>query len=784
MIFPPDFETRIGFIRLRDQLKGYCLSPLGTSAVDRMVFQSDISSLTPLLQCNAEFVRLIFSGTAYPDRDYWDPRESFGIAAIDGSCLNPEDFLNLRNALRTILLWGNFMKQHGTEYPQLAALAEPVQVPSAFVKILDQKIDDQARLRDNASPDLARIRKALTAAESGARRLTDQLFRQAVADGYTPEGAQPVYREGRVVIPIRAEHKRRVRGVIVDESATGQTIFIEPDALVEFNNEIRDLQHEERREVLRILRELTAQLRAHLPELIRSFDFLAAMDLNRAKARLSLDLNAALPALQNKPALNWQQARHPLLTLLFKGKRTVVAQDISLFDDSRVLLVSGPNAGGKSVCLKTVGLLQYMLQCGLLPPASGDSTFGIFKEILLDIGDQQSIENDLSTYSSHLRNMATFVEYAGASSMVLIDEMGAGTDPAFGGGIAEAVLVALVRKKSWGLVTTHYANLKTLSSRMGGIRNGAMLFDSERLTPLFLLQIGKPGSSYAMELARKSGLGQAVILEAESIIGTGLVGLEALMRKTETEKVQIEKLKTALQQKETQLQQQTSRYQKLSAELEEKKKEILSRAKASAADLLRDTNREIEKTIRHIRENKAEKKETLKVRQKLTQLKEQVELPAHQLQKKQVFKEGDRVQLVGQDQSGTVLSVKGDQVSVQFGLMRSTVRMAQLLPATAIQEKRTERIAGLDISARRSVFQPQIDLRGKRAEEVIPLLEAFMDDVILFSVPEVRILHGKGEGVLRQMVRDHLRRNKQVAAMRDEHADRGGAGITIVEMAR
>jgi DNA mismatch repair protein MutS2 len=298
------------------------------------------------------------------------------------------------------------------------------------------------------------------------------------------------------------------------------------------------------------------------------------------------------------------------------------------------------------------------------------------------------------------------------------------------------------------------------------------------------LQIGKPGSSYAMELARKSGLGQAVILEAESIIGTGLVGLEALMRKTETEKVQIEKLKTALQQKEAQLKEQTSRYEKLSAELEEKKKEILSRAKASAADLLRDTNREIEKTIRHIRENKAEKKETLKVRQKLTQLKEQVELPVRQLQKKQVFKEGDRVQLAGQDQSGTVLSVKGDQVSVQFGLMRSTVRMAQLIPATAIQEKKTERIAGLDISARRSVFQPQIDLRGKRAEEVIPLLESFMDDVMLFSVPEVRILHGKGEGVLRQLVRDHLRRNKQVAAMRDEHADRGGAGITIVEMAR
>jgi DNA mismatch repair protein MutS2 len=784
MILPQDFEIRIGFVKLRDHLKNYCLSSLGTSAVDQISFLFDKDEILRLLQCNGEFVRLITSGTGYPDRDYWDPRESFKVAVIDGSCLNAEDFINLRNAMRTIIAWGNFLQKHGDDFPQLAALARPIQVPAAFVKLLDLKIDEQARLRDSASPDLGRIRKALAVAEAGVRRLTEQLFRQAASDGYTPEGAQPVFREGRVVIPVRAEHKRRVKGVIVDESATGQTIFIEPEALVVYNNEIRDLQHEERREEVRILRELTTQLRNHLPELNLSFDFLATMDLNRAKARLSMELNAALPGIENKPALNWLHARHPLLTLLLKGKRPVVAQDIALFPENRILLVSGPNAGGKSVCLKTVGLLQYMVQCGLLPPASGDSTFGIFREIFLDIGDQQSIENDLSTYSSHLRNMAAFVKHSGQSSLVLIDEMGSGTDPAFGGGIAEAILVSLVRKKAWGMVTTHYANLKTLSARMGGIINGAMLFDSERLTPLFQLQIGKPGSSYAMELARKSGLGEAVIREAESIIGAGLVGLEALIRKTETEKAEIEKLRAALLQKEQQLREQTSRYQKLSTALEEKKKEILLKAKASAAELLRDTNREIEKTIRHIRENKAEKKETLKVRQKLTELKAQVDSPAPQPKKINVFKEGDRVQLAGQDQSGTVLSVKGDQVSVQFGLMRSTVRMAQLVPASVVVEKKTERIAGLDISARRSVFQPQIDLRGKRADEVIPLLEAFMDDAVLLSVPEVRILHGKGEGVLRKMIRDHLRLNKQVASMRDEHADRGGAGITIVEMAR
>ena len=784
MIHPSDFESRIGFSRIREQLASHCLSPLGRRGVEQMTFLTDHDQVLSLLRCNNEFLVLLTSGETWPDKDYFDPSEAFTVARVEGACLTAPELMHIRRSLRTIAAWVTFLKKNTERYPELALQAAPVAVPAELVTLLDRKIDDEGRIRDNATPELARIRKAISAAESSSRRLSESLFREAAAAGYVPDGALPVFREGRVVIPVKAEHKRRVKGVIVDESATGQTIYMEPEALVEINNEIRDLRHEEQREELRILRELTAELRRDLPALLAAFGFLEFMDLHQAKARLSKELDCAFPVLKPVPALEWRKARHPGLVLLLRGKRPVVPLDIRLEEDNRFLLVSGPNAGGKSVCLKTAGLLQYMTQCGLLPPVDGDSVFGIFNDIMLDIGDQQSLENDLSTYSSHLKNMAVFTRSAGERSLVLIDEMGAGTDPAFGGGIAEAVLTRLIERKAWGVVTTHYANLKTLSTRSAGILNGAMLFDADRLTPMFVLDIGKPGSSYAMELARKSGLDREVITSAESLIGAGLVGLEHLMRKTETEKVQVERLRRELEQKERKLKDLTMRYERMSEELEGKKKEIIVKAKESAAALLRDTNREIEKTIRHIRENKAEKKETKKIRQRLTDLKETVAAPQPAIGRSPVigFREGDRVRLRGQDQAGTVLQVKGDDVFVQFGLLRSKVKALQLEPAGDRPVDTVSRVAGIDLGAKRSVFRPEIDLRGKRADEVLSLLDAFMDDAVLVAAHELRILHGKGEGVLRKMIREHLSRNRHVAAMADEHADRGGAGITVVTM--
>jgi DNA mismatch repair protein MutS2 len=615
------------------------------------------------------------------------------------------------------------------------------------------------------------------------RKLTDQIFRDSIGQSWVPEGATMTIREGRVVIPILAEHKRKLRGFIMDESATGQTVYIEPAESMEANNEIRDLLHADRREVVRILKELTAILRTNLASIKSACDFLGLIDFNHAKAKLAIDMDAEMPVVTAAPALNWILARHPLLHLTLKGKREVVPLTIDLSDEERFLLVSGPNAGGKSVCLKTVGLIQYMLQCGLLVPLYEKSTVGIFQNIFLDIGDQQSIENDLSTYSSHLKNMSFFLQNASAGTLVLMDELGSGTDPNFGGGIAEAILSSLVQKKAWGVATTHYYNLKLFASNRNDIRNGSMQFDTKKLQPLYQLEIGKPGSSFALEIARKTGLPAETIEQAENIIGKELTGLETLMKTVAEEKQMLARGKRELVEKENKVATERERYQKLNSELEAKKKDIIDRAKTEASTLLKETNREIEKTIRHIRENKAEKKETRKVRQGLEQMADKVQ-PA--IKNEQVsaieVKEGDKVRLIGQEVTGTLVSIKGDQAIVEFGSIRSTVKLNRLIRSdlvepTSITKART---LGLDVMTKQSSFTSTLDLRGKRAEEVASVLDRFLDDAILLSQGELKILHGKGEGVLRKIVRERLKTVKQVASFADEHVERGGDGITVV----
>ncbi|HMI64696.1 MAG TPA: Smr/MutS family protein, partial [Cyclobacteriaceae bacterium] len=551
----------------------------------------------------------------------------------------------------------------------------------------------------------------------------------------------------------------------------------------EVNNEIRDLQHAERREVVKILKDLTGLLRDNLEGLHQSYHFLAQLELTRAKAKLAIDLHAALPQLKEGPDLNWLHARHPLLYLSLKGKREVIPLTIDLTVNNRMLLVSGPNAGGKSVCLKTVGLIQYMAQCGLLVPLHDRSSVGIFSALFLDIGDQQSIENDLSTYSSHLRNMAYFIAQASESTLVLLDELGSGTDPNFGGGIAQAVLATLLEKKVWGVATTHYYNLKLFAENRSGIRNGAMLFDIRKLEPLFQLEIGRPGSSFALEIARKTGLPSETIESAEVIIGKELTGLDGLMRSVAEEKQSLVRKEAELKEKENLLTQELAKYKKLSSELEGRKKEIINSAKSEASFILKETNREIEKTIRHIQENKAEKKETRKARQGLKALTEKV-LPAEGpgIILNELFKVGDKVRIIGQEVTGTVSSVSGSKAVVQFGDIRSTLRMEELVrsdQAGSLSPSKAKSY-GLDLYKRQSQFMSTLDIRGKRVDEVLPLLDRFLDDAILLGQGELKILHGKGEGVLRKVVRERLKSVRQIASIGDEHVERGGDGITVV----
>ncbi|MBS1680444.1 MAG: Smr/MutS family protein [Bacteroidetes bacterium] len=781
-VYPNDFEFKLGFDQIKAKLISYCFGKLGADEVNAITFLKDKEAVETLLLRTNEFQKIIQMGEQFPLGSYEDLSQYFEIIRIEGSFIEEEIISEVVKVLRMVTDVSQFLTQSKEEYPQLFKLNSFVRLPAALLPSIENKFNDKGKIKDHATPALAQIRKRLREEEGRVRKLTEQIYRESLGQSWIPEGATLTVRDGRVVIPILAEHKRKLKGFIVDESATGQTVFIEPAESMEANNEIRDLIHADRREVIKILKEITALLRENIETIKSAFHFLGLIDFNNAKARLSIELDATLPILSNGPSLNWIIARHPLLQLSLKGKREIVPLTIDLLDDARCLLVSGPNAGGKSVCLKTVGLIQYMVQCGLLVPMAEQSTVGIFSKLFLDIGDQQSIDNDLSTYSSHLQNMNFFLRNASDSTLVLMDELGSGTDPNFGGGIAEAVLTALVDKKVWGVATTHYYNLKLFASNRTDIRNASMQFDSKKMQPLFMLEIGKPGSSFALEIARKTGLPNETISTAEEIIGKELTGLERLMKTVAEEKQALANRSRELTDRERKTAEEHDRYKRLNSELESKKKEIVDRAKTEAASLLKETNREIEKTIRHIRANQAEKKETLKVRQGLKQLTDKVKPEIKKELTTGDVKEGDKVRMVGQDVTGNLVSIKGNNAVVEFGSIRSTVKINQLVRSDLAEPSsvRKAKSLGLDVVSKQSSFVATLDLRGKRADEVIPELDRFLDDAILLSQSELKIIHGKGEGVLRKIVREHLRKVKQVASLADEHADRGGDGITIV----
>lgn len=786
MNYPADFETKLGFDQIRQRLHSYCLSSLGIELIAELRFHSSAEAVLPLLRQNLEFKQIFEKGENFPANHFINPEEIFRKASLEGNYLDEPEFIELVYSLQTILACRDFLSKAKEFYPALFQLTIPVTISKTISQRILSMIEENGTVKDSASVELNRIRKKLRDEQGRLRKLVDHVYRQAIEQEWVPEGALPTIREGRLVIPILAEYKRRMKGFILDESSTGQTVFMEPTEVLEANNEIRDLEHAQKREVIRILKQLTDEVRVQLPELKIAYQFLAQVDFIRAKAKLSIDLQADLPQLMPTPVLKWRKARHPLLFVSLKGKREIIPLDIDLNEKERMLLVSGPNAGGKSVCLKTVGLLQYMIQCGLLIPVSPDSVAGIFQDIFIDIGDQQSIENDLSTYSSHLKNMAFFLQHATDRSLILMDELGSGTDPDFGGAIAQSILHSLLDKKVWGVATTHYYNLKLFAGQHAGIRNAAMRFDEKNLVPLYLLDIGKPGSSFALEIAQKTGLPKRALEEAQQLVGKELMGFESLVRNLEKEKNELTEKVTNLEKQERELKSLLSKYDSLTAELESRKKDIIDKAKLEANSLLRETNKEIEKTIRHIRENQAERKETLKVRKNLQELSKKVE---HQPVKKKssdidTIQSNERVRIIGQDGSGIVIVVKGKNAIVQFGEMKSTISLSKLeklanQQAVTDVAKKLQSI-GIRLHEKQSRFNTTLDVRGKRVEEVVSILEQYMDDAILLGHGEIKILHGKGEGVLRKVVRERLKRYKQVASFADEHVERGGDGITVV----
>ena len=848
MIYPHNFEQKIAFDQIRHILGGRCLSTLGKDRVEEMQFSTESDEVTRWIDETEEFVRIIQEEDAFPNQHFFDVRPALHRASIVGMYMDESELFDLRRSLDTIsqiiTFFRNDEEEEGaTPYPNLTALAAGAQSFPMLIRRIDGIVNKFGKIKDNASPALAGIRRELAATTGSISRTLNSILRSAQAEGIVDKDVNPTVRDGRLVIPVVPALKRRIRGIVHDESATGKTVFIEPAEVVEANNRIRELEGEERREVIRILTEFTDEVRPQIPEILESYSFLAEIDFIRAKALTAIDMEAIRPELCDHPHIDWVEAEHPLLRItLAKHNKKVVPLDIKLSREQRILIISGPNAGGKSVCLKTVGLLQYMLQCGMLIPLKRASRAGIFRSIFIDIGDEQSIEDDLSTYSSHLLNMKNMMREADGRSLILIDEFGSGTEPLIGGAIAEAVLRRFNAKHAYGVITTHYSNLKQFADSHEGVVNGAMLYDRHLMQALYQLQIGNPGSSFAVEIARKIGLPEEVIADASEIVGSEYIQSDKYLQDIVRDKRYWETKRQNIRQKEKQLEGLIAQYEGEMEELKKSRKTVIREAKEEMKQLLQESNARIENTIRTIKEAQAEKEQTRQARQELTEWREAVtentadeyeariqrkmeQLRARQERKKNKKNsplptspkgeetktssalssplggsEGGRelaigtlVRIKGQQTIGTIEQINGKNATVTFGMMRTVTKLSKLEHATqeAARQQEAERPKAYtflsretqeNISERRLHFKQDIDVRGMRGEEALQAVTYYIDDAVLLSMPRVRILHGTGNGILRTLIRQYLEANPAVASCRDEHVQFGGAGITIVEL--
>ncbi|MBR5846296.1 MAG: Smr/MutS family protein [Bacteroidaceae bacterium] len=855
MIYPSNFEQKIGFDQVRHILTGRCLSTLGKDRVEEMTFSAESDEVTRWIDETAEFVRIVQEEDAFPNQHFFDVRPALHRASIVGMYMDEGELFDLRRSLETIGAIVKFLQPETlpnttiegeqSPYPNLSALAAEVMTFPLLIRRIDGIVNKFGKIKDNASPALANIRRELAATTGSISRTLNSILRSAQAEGIVDKDVNPTVRDGRLVIPVVPALKRRIKGIVHDESATGKTVYIEPAEVVEANNRIRELEGEERREVIRILTELTDEVRPQIPEILESYSFLAEIDYIRAKALTAIDMEAIRPELCDHPHIDWVEAEHPLLRItLAKHGKKVVPLDIMLNREQRILIISGPNAGGKSVCLKTVGLLQYMLQCGMLIPVKRASRAGIFRNIFIDIGDEQSIEDDLSTYSSHLLNMKNMMREADGKSLILIDEFGSGTEPLIGGAIAEAVLRRFNERKAYGVITTHYSNLKQFAESHKGVVNGAMLYDRHLMQALYQLQIGNPGSSFAVEIARKIGLPEEVIADASEIVGSEYIQSDKYLQDIVRDKRYWETKRQNIRQKEKQLETLIAQYEGEMEELKKSRKSVIREAKEEMKQLLQESNARIENTIRTIKEAQAEKEQTRQARQELAEWREAVtdngtdeyeariqrkmeQLRARQERKKQKkethpnpslnggalqtsrsplpiegeMPEGQRgalsigslVRIKGQQTIGTIEQISGKNATVTFGMMRTVTKLAKLEPATqeAARQQEAERPRAYtylsretqeDISERRLHFKQDIDVRGMRGEEALQAVTYYIDDAVLLSMSRVRILHGTGNGILRTLIRQYLESNPAVASCRDEHVQFGGAGITVVEL--
>ena len=852
MIYPNTFENKIGFNEIRTLLRERCLSSLGKEEVDKITFMDNMKAINTQLARVREFRRLQEEAEEFPLNYFFDVRQSVARLRLEGTHMEEDELFDLRRSMGTICDIVNYLNRSNEDnattpqdgwqrepvypYPALHELADGVMTYPQILQRIDQILDKFGKIRDTASPELNNIRRELAKTEGSISRTLYSILRSAQSEGLIEKDVTPAMRDGRLVIPVVPTMKRKIKGIVHDESASGKTLFIEPTEVVEANNRVRELEAEERREIIRILTEIAKIIRPHVPQILDSYKLLAQVDMIRAKAELAKLIGGIEPEVGKYPLIDWIEASHPLLRLsLEKQGKKVVPLEIMLTRNKRMLIISGPNAGGKSVCLKTVGLVQYMLQCGLSVPMSERSQTGIFQNILIDIGDEQSIEDDLSTYSSHLTNMKNMMKSANDRTLILIDEFGTGTEPQIGGAIAEAVLKQFCIKKAYGVITTHYQNLKHFADSHEGVVNGAMLYDRHKMQALFQLQIGQPGSSFAIEIARKIGLPEQVIHDASEIVGSDYIQSDKYLQDIVRDKRYWESKRQTIHQREKQMEQTISKYESELSDLNKTRKEVLAKAKERVEELFKESNKKIENVIREIREKQAEKEETKKLRESLKDFKEGIadidkqaeddkiaRKMAQILRRKEnknknkkdkeaqapsgspkgegqdtkstppalpsQLKAGDTVRIKGTTTVGKIESIQGKNATVIFGDLRSTTALKKLEPATPPkkEEPRPYMTVGRQtretIDSKKLNFKQDLDVRGMRGEEALNAVMYFIDDATLVGMSRVRILHGTGTGILRQLIRQYLATVPAVKSYKDEHVQFGGAGITVVDL--
>ena len=845
MIYPDNYEHKVGFDDIRTLICGFCQSELGKERVADLHMLTEISAIRQRLTEAQELETILEEMVELPEMAFYDLRPAIQRIRLEGTHIEEEDLSKLKKSLDTLHSWLKIIRATKEDedtpiYPALNQLSMGVFTFLAVAATIDKTLDRYGKIKDEASPELARIRSELRASEGSVNRTLHGILKEVKNEGLVPQDVTPTFREGRLVIPVSPSLKRRLRGIVHDESATGKTVFIEPQEVVEANNRIRELEAEERREVIQILKHITMLLRPNSQELLRAFVFLADLEFVRARVSFAKHIGGIYPTVAPYPVIDWTLAQHPLLKLsLAKQGKKVVPLDIKLDRKQHILIISGPNAGGKSVCLKTVSLIQYMLQCGLPVPVGEGSKMGVFNNLAIDIGDEQSIEDDLSTYSSHLLNMKNMMKMADSSTLLLIDEFGGGTEPTIGGAMAEAILMRYTTKGAFGIITTHYQNLKHFADAHDGVANGAMLYDRQRMQALFQLQIGNPGSSFAIEIARKIGIPEDVIADATDIVGKDYVNADKYLLDIVRDKRYWENKRQTIHSQEKQMEQTIQKYEQEIEELKQKRKEIIQSARQQAEDIIRNSNAVVENTIREIREAQAEKERTKEIRSELNEFRDQleqatrseydemIERKMRQIQERKKRQEdrkrdknekaireaqrpaigslltalgakpqstdglviGMPVKIIGTTAIGTVEKINGKRITVQFGMVRSVMDASKLAPAkpekkaaqqsfqvaTYMSQETQDRIRETHLN-----FHPEIDIRGMRGDEALETITRYIDDAILVGASRVRILHGTGNGILRQLIRQYLHTVPQVISARDEDVRFGGAGITVV----